>query len=444
MSRKKTIIGCSVIILLIWGIFSGFVNAEEKPKIYTVKSSIEEAMAASYSLKEKKEQLNQAISVKNQTRADLLPKFSLNYGYSRLNEPRVIKGPFAGPSGEIAISSQNNYSLVGILRQPLFTGFGLISAYKLSKLGIDLSEMDIELEKLDLALRVKDAYYGILIADAAIDVASKSVKSLESAANVARNFHKVGMVPINDVLKAEVDLANSVQALTRTENDAKLARAAFNTVLVRDVDEPVEVEDVMKVQPQVSKFEEYRELALNNRPEIKVIDINIQQADQQINLAKSKYWPEITLTYNYTRQGNTWGVNGSPYVNPRQWEAIIGAQWTFWEWGKTYYSQKAQESSKKELMETKNTLIDNITLEVKRALLNLETAIKNIPTTEKAVKQGEENLRVNEERYKAQVTTITELLDAQRLLSQARVNYFTALYTTALAKATLDRAIGTY
>ena len=123
---------------------------------------------------------------------------------------------------------------------------------------------------------------------------------------------------------------------------------------------------------------------------------------------------------------------------------IIGAEWTFWEWGKTYYSQQTQESVKKELIETKNTLIDNITLEVRQAMLDLETAIKNIPTTEKAVKQGEENLRVNEERYKAQVTTITELLDAQRLLSQARVNYYTAVYTTALAKATLDRAIGTY
>ena len=65
-------------------------------------------------------------------------------------------------------------------------------------------------------------------------------------------------------------------------------------------------------------------------------------------------------------------------------------------------------------------------------------------TTEKAVQQGEENLRVNEERYKAQVTTITEVLDAQSLLTQARVNYYKALYSHNLARARLQRALGTY
>jgi outer membrane protein len=440
MYRKIAIIFCCALGFFLWKNFSRYAVAEEKPKIYTVKSSIEEAMAASYTLKGIKERLNQATSVKNQARAEFLPKLGLSYGYTRLDQAPTINVP-----APITVGTKDNYQFVGTLTQPIFTGFGLLSSYRLSKLGIDQSEMDIELAKLDLALSVKDAYYGILIADAGIEVAKKSVESLESAANVARNFHKVGMVPVNDVLKAEVDLANSVQALTRTENAARIARSAFNTVLVRDVNAPVEVEDVRNVHPQIDTFEDYRKLALANRPEIKLIDINILKSDQQIKLAKSKYWPEIALTYNYSKNGDTPSVNGGPFHEPAtQWEVIVGAQWTFWEWGKTYYSQKTQESVKKELIETKNTLIDNITLEVRQAMLELETAIKNIPTTEKAVKQGEENLRVNEERYKAQVTTITELLDAQRLLSQARVNFYTAIYTTALAKATLDRAIGTY
>ena len=118
--------------------------------------------------------------------------------------------------------------------------------------------------------------------------------------------------------------------------------------------------------------------------------------------------------------------------------------WTFWEWGKSHYSKRAKESLRKELIETKLALEDNISLEVKTALLDLETAEKNIPTTRKAVEQGEENLRVSEERYKAQVTTITEVLDAQTRLTQARVNYFRALYDYHLAKARLFKAMGEY
>ena len=440
MCRKRKIIVCFVLFMFLWIISANSTDAQGKPKKYTIKSSIEEALARSYSLKAKKEQLNQATNVKNQARSDLLPKFRLNYGYTRLDESRTLFTPGA----QVDISTQNNFRLVGNLTQPLFTGFGLISTYKLAKLGIDQSEMNIELEKLDLALRVKTSYYNILLADAAIDVATKSVESLESAANVSRNFHKVGLVPINDVLQSEVDLANSVQTQTKTKNDARLARAVFNTVLVRGINEPVELEGISDFDPQIGDFEDFRELALSNRPEIKLIDINLLQADQQVNLAKSKYWPEVAFTYNYIKEGDTLAVDGSPFHDREAWEALVSAQWTFWEWGKTINSQREKESFKRELMEAKNTLTQNITLEVKQAVLDLATAAENIPSTQKAVEQGEENLRVNEERYKAQVSTILDLLTAQALLVQARVNYISALYTHALAKATLDRAIGVY
>jgi len=428
MCRKRMIISCSVLITVSLLIFTGSADAQEKQKIFTIKSAIAEAITNSYSLKARKEQLNQATNIKNQARSDLLPKFRLNYGYTRLDESRTLRTPVS-------------YRLTGNFTQPLFTGFGLISTYKLAKLGIDQSEMKIELEKLDLALRVKTSYYNILLADAAIDVATKSVESLESAANVSRNFHKVGLVPINDVLQSEVDLANSVQTRTKTKNDARLARAVFNTVLVRGINEPVELEKISDFDPQIGDFEDFRELALSNRPEIKLIDINLLQADQQINLAKSKYWPEVAFTYNYIKEGDTLSVDGSPFHDRAAWEALVSAQWTFWEWGKTINSQREKESFKRELMEAKNTLTQNITLEVKQAILDLATAAENIPTTQKAVEQGEENLRVNEERYKAQVSTILDLLTAQALLVQARVNNISALYTHALAKATLDRAI---
>jgi outer membrane protein TolC len=58
--------------------------------------------------------------------------------------------------------------------------------------------------------------------------------------------------------------------------------------------------------------------------------------------------------------------------------------------------------------------------------------------------QGEENLRVNEEGYRAQMNTVTDVLDAQALLTRARVNYFKVLYGYNLARARLTRARGAY
>jgi outer membrane protein len=99
---------------------------------------------------------------------------------------------------------------------------------------------------------------------------------------------------------------------------------------------------------------------------------------------------------------------------------------------------------KSELAKTRKAVEDGIRLQVKRSILDLKQAEDKIPAAKKAIEQAEENLRVSEERYREQVTTSTEVLDAQTLLSQARMNYYNALYDHNLARAGLLRAIGEY
>ena len=59
-----------------------------------------------------------------------------------------------------------------------------------------------------------------------------------------------------------------------------------------------------------------------------------------------------------------------------------------------------------------------------------------------AIEQAKENFRINQERFKEQVATTTDVLDAQTLLSHTLTNYFNALYNFKIAKATLYRAMG--
>jgi len=416
---------------------------------FSLEQSISEALENNWSLKATEERIDQAISVKQQARADFLPKLGMSYGYTRLSEEPIMRsGPIDFGAGPVEITgatgTQDNYQWKGTVTQPLFTGFALVSSYKFAALGIDQSEMEVELEKLNLALRVKEAYFDILIADKAVEVAEKDVESRQSNVDVASSFYKVGMIPVNDLLKAEVELANSQQNLIKARNGSRLARSAFNIVLSRPVNEPAEVEDILVYKPERVSFEEYLAQALKNRPEIKLIDINILRTDQQIRLAGSRNYPEISLMYDYIKEGDEPNVSGSSFHDAGRWEATAVCTWTLWEWGKTYYSVKEKEGLKRELLQTRMSLEDSIRLELKDAVLRMETAEENIPTTKKAVEQGEENLRVNNERYKAQVTTITEVLDAQTLLTQARVNYYRALYSHNLARASLLRALGTY
>ena len=436
--RPRLLLAAFILVALSWQPVCG--AGQEAKKVYTLEESVKEALANNWAYKAKEEGVSRAQEVQKKARSEFLPKLGLDYRYTRLGEPGFI----AGAGGAVVLSSGDFFQGVFKVRQPIFTGFVLSSTYRLAELGVDLSELDVELEKLNLALRVKEAYFNILGADRLVEVATSAVESIEANVNVARNFYEVGMNPINEVLRAEVELGNAKQNLIKFKNAARLSRSSFNTILVKPITSPVEVEDILTYEPETGDLDAYVAMALERRPEIRIIDVNLDQVDQQKRLARSGYYPQVALGYDYIKEGDTYAVDGSGGRNANSWQVTATATWTFWEWGKTRYSVREQDSAAKQLLATRKELEDQIRLQVQEAIFALEEAELNIPTTKKAVEQGEENLRVNEERYRAQVQTITEVLDAQTLLSQARVNYYQALYDHNLASFRLQRAMGSY
>ncbi|HBF42551.1 MAG TPA: transporter, partial [Desulfobacteraceae bacterium] len=100
---------------------------------------------------------------------------------------------------------------------------------------------------------------------------------------------------------------------------------------------------------------------------------------------------------------------------------------------------RAQVAKAKNIL---NEIKDNIRLEVKNSYLYLRDVEKYIHVTRTAIVQAEENFRMNEERYKQQVATSTNLLDAQTLLTQAKSSYFNSLSEYNIAKARLERTMG--
>jgi outer membrane protein len=418
--------------------------AQERGNYFTLQQSISLALENSYKIKARDERITQANDILKQSRAEFLPKFGINYSYNYFSEVPISRYTLFGTGVEIPVGTQNNWRWGTFVRQPVFTGFALLSNYRLAELGIDQSQLEMDQEKLDLVLRVKQAYFDILGADKAVEVAQTTVESLSQTVKVARSFFDVGMIPVNDVLKAEVELANAQQSLVRAKNAAQTSRATFNTVLVRPVNDPVKLEDILVFKPEVGNYDAYVKIALENRPEIKILDVGLLQSDQQIRLAKSKYYPEIGVTYTYLKQGDTASLSGSNFVDANSWEVLAVANWTLFEWGKTYYTVKEKQSVKQQVLQTKSDVEDGIRLQVKQAMLDIDSSASNIPVTQKGIESGEENLRVNAERYKAQVSTITDLLDAQTLLARARLDYYRALYDHNLAKARLDRALGNY
>ena len=266
---------------------------------------------------------------------------------------------------------------------------------------------------------------------------------IKAQEEVADNFYQVGMTPLNDLLQAQVELANAKQALIVAKNNLDNAESNYNTLLRRPINAPVVLKDILDYSP----FEETLEYCLlqaeKNRFEIKIADMEVEIAQKELDLAKKDYYPTVDLEGNYFKRGTEWDVSGGPGIlDPSGWNIIAVAKWNFWEWGRTSYGVKEKHSRLSQAQLNKEELLDNIYLEVKNAYLRTQEAERAIQTVEKAIEQAEENYRINQERYKEQIATQTDVLIAQTLLSRTMTNYYNALYTFKISKATLYRSIG--
>jgi outer membrane protein TolC len=305
---------------------------------------------------------------------------------------------------------------------------------------VDLSKENVETVKRDLVLQVRVGYFSILKAEKFLDVSKQVVKQFEAQLEVAKAFFEVGIAPKNDVLQAEVRLANARQALVRAENDLATAKSSFNILLRREVNTPIEVVDILAYKPFPMGFEASLEEALRQRPEVRTSQLIIDQAKENVKIAKSGYFPTVSLFGNYNRLSEEPWLNGD--MKNERWTVQALATFTLWNWGNTAFKVGENKVKVTQAEDSKNQLIESITLEVKNDYLNLLVAEKNIKVSETAIEQAEENLRINEERYKYQVATQTDVLDAVVLLAQARVNYYGALSDFNVLKAQLERSMG--
>lgn len=414
------------------------VEAQGTPPLLTLKESIEMALERNLDMKLAREEVQAARERRKEARTGLLPSLSGTYSYRRLSEsPYVVFG-----GGEIDIGDTDQYRFTGTIEQPLFTGFATLSNYQLAKLGLDVAKIQLARTRLDLTLLVKETYFAILTSERILEVRQQSVRQLQAGLEVAENFYEVGMSPKIDVLEAEVRLAEAKQELIRADNGLSVDKARFNTILRRPIDQEVAVLDILSDRPYEKPYQLCLEIALQKRPELMEAEKNVASAEKEITLAKSAYYPKVSISGNYYRAGDDPAVNGSDFVDRENWDVMAEATITFFEWGKTRYETNQKRVRLRQARQALERIKDDIRLEVKTSYLSMQAAEKYILVAKKGVESAEENFRISGERYREQVATATEVLDAQTRLTEARTNYTSALAVFNVAQARLIRNMG--
>ena len=415
--------------------FSPASKAGETPEVFSLEKTIQTAISNNIGMLKAKEEINAATATKNASRANFFPTFNATYQYKHNYED--VSNRFLG-----IITPEDEYVFAASVTQPLFAGFSILNSYKLAGLGLDAAGINEKIARLNIIYNASIAYFSVLKAIKIQNVLEDTVTLLLSHENVAKSFYDVGMTPLNDLLKSQVELANSRQDLTIARNNLETAKAGFNNILRRHINASVELEDILVYVPVIKDLGYYLDIAEKNRLEIKLADLEIEMAEKEVAIAQKDYYPTVTLSGTRYQRGTDWDVaGGSGISDPNSWYVSAVASWNFWEWGKTCYGEKEKKSRLQQARLNKDEITDKIRLEVKQYFLKTKEAESNIITVQKAIEQAKENLRISQERYKEQIDTSTDVLDAQTLLSRTMTNYYNALYDFSISKASLSRAL---
>jgi outer membrane protein TolC len=404
------------------------------------------------SVREKEHQRREAYS-------DFFPSISLQYSATAdkyqqqgfiqqlvgVQDSRwTVRGTGVPPGGAFPdypyrIDPYRNFTLTATMTQPLFTGGKLLNDYKFAQLGVDFSAIQFEVDRQDLILDVTQAYYELIQGEKLLEVAESSIRALEALRNQTVEFFKAGVVPKVDVLSTEGQLAQARIQRTQALANIEQSKATLSFLLRYPQETPIRIVQDFAYRPNPYRIPDIYATAAGNRLEIRQANISVDQALALIKSAKADLLPQVSAQVQGTRVNDDWNPFDPEGVNDWQLQGLL--TWTF-DMFRTRETVKERRASEARAFVAREQLVEQVMEEVKLAYVDMRRSESDIGNNRKAVEFRRENFRINQERYKEQVATYIEVLDAQRQLSLAEGDYYTSLVGYRINKAILERRMG--
>lgn len=362
------------------------------------------------------------------------PSVRAGYGYTGLDEVPHFQ--------RIRTGDRDNWALHLKVSQPVFTGFRLMNGYEKAKLARENKEAKLKRARLELIRNIQESFLRLLEFREKARSAEDTVKRLKEHLKVSRSFYEVGVRPRLDVLEARADVADAEQKLLRVRNGERTMHARLNSLLGFAVNRDVHYSGALEFVPVELSVRDCFKEARNNRPDVRMAEKSVEIAVRDINLTASDFYPHIAAEFDYYSQGDDPGVDGSEYQDPSEWQVGVNLSWKVFEWGKTYYEYKRAREGKSRIESELEELLHQVAYEVQSAYLRVRETRERIKVARAGLTEAREGYRMARARYKAQVGTNAQVLDAQDRLSRSEANLTAAMSGYLRAAAELLAAMG--
>ena len=330
--------------------------------------------------------------------------------------------------------AENNSKISLIV--PLFDS-GLVSNRAMSQeYVVEASEQNRARVEQTLLNEVAQSYFALLESQKLQVVVLQSIETLKRQKETSEDLFSVGLITKHDLLVVDVQLYERQQELIQTQNNEETAKASLNRFMGRDLETPLSIVDVPEEPVTDDSYFILKKKSDFCHPDVKKIEAKQQALPYEYKSLRAELLPQLNAFVDYNNSSaafilhRNWLTGGLHLSIPIFDGGVVESQ----------MKQKKEEMSAADLLLKKTK--EDIHLDIKRAYLRRDACFHKIPVAQKSVQEAEDNLRMSSEQYQEGLLSCDDLMNDETRLSQAKANYYRALYQWHMAESELQYAAG--
>jgi outer membrane protein TolC len=304
------------------------------------------------------------------------------------------------------------------------------------RLNVDAAQLSLDQREQKVANDVRQSYYQVLQSQIQYESQQSMVKYLQELLQLTdRRFSQEAALKA-DKLRVKAEVAKATDQLTTIEDMLADRKEVLNHLLGRSLQTEFSVEPVPITLPEEEDLTAARAIALERRPEAKLAENRVRQAELATKSEKTHYIPDIAIQASYLSPAN---INFLP-----QNIGAVGAllTWQPWDWGEKRHKVRQAALAEKQAGLSVEDTREEILLGVDSNFRHLREARSHLAVTE-AIREAEaEKMRNQKEAYSQQSILLSDLLKQQSSLAEAEGQYHQALLAYWSARADFKKTLG--
>ena len=423
-------------ILLITNLLCINIKAQETLTL-TLDQALEIALSESNTIKIADKTVEKSGYAQKGSYSALYPNVSVSGSYQRTLLKQVMVMDMGGQAMEIKVGRDNNINTSASASMPLVNA-QLWESLKLSALDVEMAVEQARSSKVSMVSQVKQAFYGVLLAKASLDVVSEMYKNAQANYEKTLQRYQVGKASELEKLRAEVNVKNAEPNVSSSENAVLLATWQLKAVMGLDLATEIDVVgDIMDytnelLTPYVSEDD------ISNNSSLLQLDIQDRMLESTLRMQRKQYLPSLaaTINFNYNAMGDdklSWFPSSV---------AAVSLNIPVFDGFQKHYNIKQSKVAKDMLSLQREDAERQIRIAIRNYNDRIALCVKNYTAASSTVSIAQKSYEISQKMYEVGKTTLVELNDAQLALQQAQLTQAQAVYDFMVAKAALNELIG--